>query len=270
MTSSLFRIQYVSDLHLEMYQKVPFPLLLKPVAPYLVLAGDIGQPSCQSWRPFFEYVNSNWEHIFYVTGNHEYYSKHKDKWKYLEPTPFGIRHKEIKESLQEFKNVTLLDTDNPSFHLPSHNVTIIGNTLWSNIPKDMEYEVVNSINDYNFIASDISTPLSTTVMNMMYIEHKRSLEKELEAWPTAKIIIVTHHMPSYTLINPRYKNDPLNCAFASDCEELMRSNVCVWIYGHTHNVAKILMGNTLTAVNARGYPNEACDGFSPEAYIEIE
>ena len=59
-----FQIQYVSDLHLEMYQEVPFPLLLKPNARYLALAGDIGQPLCQSWRPFFDYVNTNWERTF--------------------------------------------------------------------------------------------------------------------------------------------------------------------------------------------------------------
>jgi predicted phosphodiesterase len=269
MTSRLFRIQYISDLHLEMYQKVPFPLLLKPNARYLALAGDIGQPSCQSWRPFFDYVNTHWDRTFYVTGNHEYYSNRKDKWKYSAPTPFDVRHREIKNTLKEFKNVTLLDSDNPSFHIPSHNVTIIGNTLWSKIPKDMEEKVELSINDYNFIATDKDTPLTTNTINAFHEEHKRILERELDNWPSAKIIMLTHHMPSYKLINLLYKNDPMNCAFASDCEGLMRPNVNAWIYGHTHNVSKVMLGTTITAVNARGYPNEYCVGFSPEAYIEF-
>jgi hypothetical protein len=106
-------------------------------------------------------------------------------------------------------------------------------------------------------------------MNTMHKEHKRILERELDKWSSAKIILLTHHMPSYKLINHQYKNDPMNCAFASDCEQLMRPNVSAWIYGHTHNVSKVIMGNTITAVNARGYPNETCTGFSPEAYLEF-
>ena len=42
---NLFRIQYASDLHLELYVKpVSFESILKPVAPYLALAGDVGHP----------------------------------------------------------------------------------------------------------------------------------------------------------------------------------------------------------------------------------
>lgn len=73
------RIQYASDLHLEYYDKTPFPLLLKPAAPVLALAGDLGYPGRRAYRDLLHYCSRNWAQVFVVAGNRELYCTQK-KW----------------------------------------------------------------------------------------------------------------------------------------------------------------------------------------------
>lgn len=228
MASRIFRIQYVSDLHLECYYKTYLNRLVKPIGPYLALAGDIGQPSCPMWMPFFNYVSQNWKHVFYVTGTKEYDL----------PVSYTKQHMRIKGSLKSFPNVTLLDTANPHFYFPKENVAIIGSTLWS-------------------------------TKHTLYRKEKAELEKQIDFWTyqKANIVMLTHHMPSYKLISPRFRQK--NISYASDCESLMSPQVKAWIYGRTHNVSNIVIKNTLAVVNARGYPLEEVPGFTPEAFIEL-
>lgn len=47
-----FHIQYASDLHLEFGNRTAFQSIIKPVAKYLALAGDVGRPDQQSCRDF--------------------------------------------------------------------------------------------------------------------------------------------------------------------------------------------------------------------------
>ena len=50
----------------------------------------------------------------------------------------------------------------------------------------------------------------------------------------------------------------------------MLPNVKAWIYGHTHNAAVTAIGNTITACNARGYPNESVPGFGRDVFLEFK
>jgi hypothetical protein len=178
--------------------------------------------------PFFDYVNQHWKHVFYVTGTKEYDVA----------MPYSKQHMRIKESLKSFPNVTLLDTADPHFYFPKENVAIIGSTLWSR-------------------------------KHTLYRKEKKELEKQVDFWTyqKANIVMLTHHMPSYKLISPRF-NPPYN-SYASNCESLMSPQVKAWIYGRTHNVSNIVIKNTLVVVNARGYPLEEVPGFTTEAFIEL-
>jgi hypothetical protein len=234
--SRRFRIQYVSDLHLECYSKFYLNKLVKPAAPYLALAGDIGNPSCPMWVPFFDYVSKNWERVFYVTGTKEYSAT----------IPFNKQHSIIKTTLRPYPNVSLLDATNPSFYFPKENVTMIGSTLWS-YKKGDEYT------------------------NTLHSLDKARLETYINFWTyqKANIVMLTHHMPSYKLIGSRFKENYDNALYASNCESLITPQVKAWIYGRTHNVSNIVLDTTLAVVNARGYPLEQVPGFTTEAFIEL-
>ena len=67
----LLRIQYASNLHLEHYDKVAFQPILKPVAPILALAGNLGEPGRRAYRDLFHYCSRNWDHVFVVAGDQE-------------------------------------------------------------------------------------------------------------------------------------------------------------------------------------------------------
>ena len=50
----------------------------------------------------------------------------------------------------------------------------------------------------------------------------------------------------------------------------MQRHVKAWIYGHTHNAAVTAIGKTITACNARGYPNESVPGFGRDVFMEFK
>ena len=72
------RIQYISDLHLEMYKENVSPdlftKLIRPEAPYLALCGDIGIPDFVNYENFLNWCSRRWTKVFLVAGNHEYYN----------------------------------------------------------------------------------------------------------------------------------------------------------------------------------------------------
>ena len=267
------RIQYVSDLHLEFYDTVPeWESLVKPCAKYLALPGDIAQPSSPLWKPFFDYVSSHWERVFYVTGNHEYYNKKpKHLWDFAYHDTWMERHEQIRNSLLSYPNIVLLDSTTPSYHLEEENVAIVGNTVWSYIPPEIMYDVEHIMNDYNYIALDRKRAIKAEHTNEWHIQQRKCIQEEILKWTERKvdIVVLTHHMPSFALIHPRYKGSIADCAFASDSEELMLASVKAWIYGHTHNVDSRIIGTTQVVVNARGYRGEVLEGFRTEAYVEF-
>ena len=62
------RIQYASDLHIELWPKATFEETLRPEADYLVLCGDISIPDHPNYAKFLEYVSENWKYVFYIPG----------------------------------------------------------------------------------------------------------------------------------------------------------------------------------------------------------
>ena len=62
------RIQYVSSLFVDCFEKViPFHLV-KPVAPVLVLSGNIGRPSSKQTSDFLRSCSRAWDYVIYVPG----------------------------------------------------------------------------------------------------------------------------------------------------------------------------------------------------------
>jgi predicted phosphodiesterase len=270
----LFRIQYVSDLHLEFYQKATFPLLVKPAARYLALAGDIGQPGHPVFHSFLEYAHRNWDQVFYIAGNHEYYQKEHKKWQYSTPRSFFETHEALKHAVAPYNNIHYLHHDNPSYHFADQNVTILGTTLWSHVPEDAMLDAASCVNDYNYIPwkedYDIRR-LRPEDTNMIHAKEKENLGNQIDYWRTMKsnIVVLTHHMPSYSFISSKYAGNPMNSCFASHSDDLIAPPVRTWIYGHTHTRNSGVLNGVFVTANPRGYPNEHVAGFSTEAVAEF-
>ena len=69
------RIQIASDLHIEYLEDANIYNLIKPNAPILVLAGDIGSLyKYDQLKRFLDYLSPQFKYILYIPGNHEFYT----------------------------------------------------------------------------------------------------------------------------------------------------------------------------------------------------
>jgi hypothetical protein len=269
-----FTIQYVSDLHLEFYSSGDFKRALTPAAPYLALAGDIGYPNKTLFVRFLEYVSSNWKMVFYIPGNHEYYDLHVNKVKYKHRfgESYSTRQAIIHELTSAFHNIKYLNSSDPTYYFEDHNIALIGLTLWTHIPDSMP---IDAMNDFSMITYEYvdNKPVYWTpdIQNRIYERERAMLGAQIDYWTAreSRIIVMTHHMPSYELIDPKYASSPLNPAFASECTDLLTPALKVWIYGHTHTASDRVLNNTRFVCNPGGYPGETT-GHNPTATITIE
>ena len=151
------------------------------------------------------------------------------------------------------------------------NVDFILSTLWSHIRPEDEYFVHRGMNDFRQILYNGRrfTPADFNA------EHEKCLDfiKQSVAESTAKrIVVVTHHLPSMTVVSPEHKGSLLNSAFATELGNFIAdSRIDVWIFGHSHANEEAIIGNTRLVCNQLGYVyyNENLAGFDGKRFIEI-
>ncbi len=230
--------------------------LIIPSADYLVVAGDLtdfttfayASPLAQSSISpcyanilfyFFDHYCTKFRKIFYVLGNHEFYNSRHG----LEGTVAVYRQRLRTLGMD---NVVLLERDHVVLDDDLH---VLGTTLWSEI----DPYAAKFINDYAQIRMS-EDRIAWTDTLAQYKGNAQWLKEQMDAIPeNEKIVVITHHLPSYDLIDPIYHNSPVNSAFASDLNDLIaRTNVKAWLFGHTHS--SISRGKC--HANPRGYPDK--------------
>ena len=151
------------------------------------------------------------------------------------------------------------------------NVDFILSTLWSHIRPEDEYFVHRGMNDFRQILYN-GRRFTPADLNA---EHEKCLEfiKQSVAESTAEhIIVVTHHLPSMTVVAPEHKGSLLNSAFATELGNFIAdSRIDAWIFGHSHANEEVIIGNTRLVCNQLGYVyyNEHLAGFDGKRFIEI-
>jgi predicted MPP superfamily phosphohydrolase len=246
------------------------------------------------YEPFLKYCSENFEQVFYIAGNHEYYNDSR-AIKYLKTKQFieksvseeelrrlsakvpretpESRNTKIREICSQFLNIHFLDKE--IYQIPNTNVIVVGCTLWSQL--DMDPYMYSRFNDFNMICIDKDTILTPNVYAKWFEEHLDFIAKTIPELhtksPDTKIIVLTHHCPTYEIIIDKYRlNDMnnMNSFFAND--DLITpfgKNVKLWLCGHTHGCKSINVEGTIVATNTFGYEWETIDGFKPDAVIEI-
>ena len=278
--SRRLRIQYASDLHLELYDKSAFQPMLRPVAPLLALAGDVGRPDKRTYRDFLQYCSRNWRDVFVVAGNHELYnSRHAGDWRHMPVGSVETAHERLAAcaaQTREFPNVHFLNRG----RVDSDGVAFLGCTLWTDLSQGGAVEAGQMMNDYRFVAvpgaEGKPEPVTPDVTSAWHWKDRAWLDAEISACEEEgrPAVVITHHLPTYDLVSARYRGNPLNPAFASRADELIRPPVRAWIAGHTHCGAHRTWRHaddsvTLGAVNPRGYPGEQGTGYSREIFVDI-
>lgn len=202
---------------------------IKPAAPYLILAGDIGIPSKATYEQLLARESTRFKKVFVVAGNHEYY---------------GLEYTAVKKNLAaicgKFPNVFLLDKT--SIWIEECKVRILGTTLWSHVPDDNRGAVTRSLNDYAMIRlalaehSSSSRKISVADTNGWFKEESEWLRSEIDKAKAAKekVLVVTHHAPLMKgTSDPQFDGSEVNCAFSTDMTSFMGDPVSVWVFGHT-------------------------------------
>lgn len=259
----MYKFQLISDLHLEfgIFRKIT------KCAEYLILAGDIGYPEQDIFKQFLTDQSKMFNKVFYVSGNHEYYQNWKRN---IQIKSIDETNAIIKDDIKKCgNNIFFLNND---FYDLDDDVRIVGSTLWTNILPNSK-----SINDSFEIYSDQDTLVNDDYLNKLYKNNVEYLENQIKITKNLnkKMVIITHHLPSYQLILEKY-NTPFyskyNSHFASNLEYLMNDHndtIKVWCAGHSHGFNHKIINNVPCYVNAFGYPKEDRNGSSLDFTFEI-
>lgn len=223
-----YTFQYFSDIHLEFYNdnrnliKRLFDIK-ETKADFLLLPGDIGQPFKPSYTHFLGMMSPHFTKIFVIPGNHEYYKST------MSTSEVDHLCRQVCLTLPQQNVVFLQDEE---FNV-CHELSIYGTTLWSYINDNIASTIENAINDYKCIHK-----FTPSVSNHLHHTSVKKLNDYIaNTNMDQKVIVMTHHMPSFDLIDASYKTQTytaINCAFASDLPIRHDKRIVAWVYGHTH------------------------------------
>jgi predicted phosphohydrolase len=240
-------IQYLSDLHLESIQNDNLFKIIEEIVPLskiCILAGDIGWPFQLSYSIFLEAMSMRFDHIILVHGNHEYYEPGYTMQEVVDQT------NNICNSFPK-KNVFFLQNDTKEIYVKTvdRSILFIGTTLWSELFDG------NALNN----DKDLISEFSIGHFNYLHRTSRKFIEQALNCSSHYNNIIVTHHLPSYSLIDPKYKKDPISQCFASHLEPIFdryQEQIRCWFYGHIHTPKKEKIRSVKVCCNPIGYPKE--------------
>jgi Icc-related predicted phosphoesterase len=291
--SRSMKILPISDVHLEFSA---LSLRNTEHADVLVICGDLliahdlyrmsKSPTPQSpigkrwmrglrYREFFSQITSEFEHVIYLPGNHEYYY---GRWSAVPAW--------LSAECDQYPSIHFLNNDS----ITINDTIFIGSTLWTNMNYGDAW-VINSIqhkmNDYQYIRNDTFNyrRLRTTDVISKHNECLQYYTDTLDSLRThnntKNIVILSHHAPSYNSISGGVLTSGDNSdmipdmyAYASDLRGFIKEypEITYWIHGHTHNAVAYTIGNTNILCNPRGYHEESTiedTGWNPKLIIEL-
>jgi len=229
-------LSLLSDIHLDFS---PDPLsyieFFIPSSPrldtVLMLAGDIGNPFSDIYRIFLHRLSLLYLKVFIISGNHEYHH----------PSPFHHIDSLISSITSSFSNVHFLQRSSLVFN----RVRFLGCTLWSL----SDPSLILNVSDYSHIpsmSSDLCIHMHTRDSD--WLTSQLALENHLYD----HTVVMTHHLPSYSLISPKYLNNPTNIFYASMSDHLV-IKASIWLCGHSHTPTYLTIGSCRCYINPVGY-----------------
>ena len=250
----------MSDLHMEFYENSRYlkAFEFEAKGDVLVLAGDTFylRDIIAPQKKFWNWASQNFRQVLMVPGNHEFYNngdvtERGDSWQWLFRPNVGYYYNKV---------VHIDDID------------FILTTLWSMIPVQDMYHVQQGMNDFRQIMYE-GRRFTPEDFNL---EHEKCLTflKQAVKESTAKhIVVVTHHLPTLSVVAAQHMGSVLNGAFATELGNFIAdSRIDVWIYGHSHTNIDTTIRNTRIVCNQFGYVDyyeHYKNGFVPDKIIEL-
>jgi predicted phosphodiesterase len=231
------KLQIMSDLHNEFWKEIP-AIETAPGVDCILFAGDVDNRPDELGK--FMTSIPDIPKIM-VAGNHEFYGG-------------DINHR-LGDIASKFTG------DTPSTILLENSeavlgdVVVLGTTLWTDLAKGTRArDVRRMMNDYECVTNG-KRKLHTDATMALHKDALTFLEEALNHYHDKKIVILTHHAPSFLSNHSRYAGSEINSAFASNLEWLIEKySPALWIHGHTHDSCDYVIGTTRVLCNPRGYP----------------
>jgi predicted phosphohydrolase len=239
----------------------------------LLLVGDL-------WigTRFIEWAGYSWigdiatrfKQVLIVLGNHDYWPQGD-----LSITNGGDK---CNAMLQDagILNVQVLDCDT----FTVDDFMFVGATLWTDM---LKRDPLTMHNMNNFMRYDGKIAYATGSNGgwarftsekwvKTHYNHKRYIESIAQQNRDKNIVVLTHHLPLSTLVDPKYIGASENNYYCSDLSDLILDNVNIkyWFYGHTHWQHDTYMVHCRLINNAVGYLTEENEGWGRVKHGVIE
>jgi predicted phosphohydrolase len=235
------KVQYCSDLHLEFSanRKYLTETPIEPTGDILLLAGDITPlAGIEKASDFFNFLSDNFEHSYWLPGNHEYYRSDITERS-------GAFHEKIRSNVSLVNNTVVNHGD----------IRLLFSTLWSKINPADGFVIQKSMADFRLIKRN-GQRMTLDDYDLLYESCYSFLQQELEdSGNNRGTMVVTHHVPTFLNYPEQYKHSQLNSAFATELHDFIEaSGADFWIYGHSHGaVPDFMIGKTTLTTNQLGY-----------------
>jgi len=229
-----------------------------PVADVGIFAGDIGViRDMAQLGEFYLLMKERYEHLIVIPGNHEFY--HGD---------YDTAH----DILYEFctkHNIHLLSTKLGTDNLVLDGVTFWGDIFWTDCNKQnpvVMADVQDYLNDFRVITNNGG------ILSTKDICEFNKIARSKINWDAD--VIITHFAP---IVIP-HPNFPLNEISYYFCntgleEQIIHSDVKLWIYGHTHHSTDFDLADTRIISNCHGFKSRWSisegSGYDPDLIVEI-
>ncbi|EKG16434.1 Metallo-dependent phosphatase [Macrophomina phaseolina MS6] len=263
-------IQILSDLHLE--NPPAYDVFdVTPVAPHLALVGDIGDAEDDRLYAFLRRQLEQFQMVFFLLGNHEPYHS---TW-----SAAFLRLRQFEKTIQDERCSTkglgaFVLLDKTRYDL-SPTITILGCTLYSNVPADQHAHVRLSKDFYQIKSWTVEAHTAAHAENLAWLN--ASVSAITKAEPERQVIILTHYSPTSDKrsIDPRHANSKNSSGFLTDLsgENCWNCpNVRAWAYGHTHFNCDFTDEKAKIRVlsNQRGYSSSPAGGFDPQKVLTVD
>lgn len=230
------KLQYISDLHLNFNDPDKVCKSIIPVAKYLAICGDVGDPRKQYYRNLLNQVSKKFEKVFLVAGNHEMYHE-----------CITDTHTYLEWLCSQYSNIIYL---NDSFHTivntDGSKLNIYGTIMWSNVTDGAFRNIMYLDSHKKHIA------LASDIRNLHKISLKK-LEHYLDTNKTDTILLT--HFPIKSEMNGDIIT-PQSSFYTTDLPHLLRPPIKAVISGHVHTNLKKEFNKIPYNTNCVGYSHE--------------
>ena len=221
------RIQFVSDLHLELRPKETYETLLEDgIAPALALLGDIATPDHPNLKAFLEWCSERWETVFYVPGVTE-----------LFPQVACSHDTKVSASQRE------ADPDGPAKAQPETVPAAVARLRGVCAP----YPNVHVLHRDAFFTDDGLVVLGCTFWGCLAEQprafrelHRADLDwvKEMGRRFTNPVMVLSHYGPVPWVQDEDTLYEPADVPTVPEIELLRRKPIVAWAFGHHHGLVQ--------------------------------